>query len=159
MKVATRLLAILLASSTIGLVACSDTASNGPVAESGMALVPLTITQGTQTHRFSVEVAATPSEQERGLMMRTSLAPDRGMIFPFNPPKFASFWMKNTLIPLDLLFVRADGSIDHIAENAAPESLEPIVSGGEVAAVLELAGGTSARLGLDESAIVRWEKP
>ena len=66
MKVATRLLAILLASSTIGLVACSDTASNGPVAESGMALVPLTITQGTQTHRFSVEVAATPSEQERG---------------------------------------------------------------------------------------------
>lgn len=92
-------------------------------------------------------------------MMRTSLAPDRGMIFPFNPPKFASFWMKDTLIPLDLFFIRADGSIDHIAENAIPESLEPIVSGGEVAAVLELAGGTAARLGIDESATVRWERP
>ena len=159
MTIPTRFLAILFAASAATLGGCSGTASDGPVAESGLALVPLTITQGTRTHRFTVEVAATPSEQERGLMMRTSLAPDRGMIFPFNPPKFASFWMKDTLIPLDLFFIRADGSIDHSAENAAPESLEPIVSGGEVAAVLELAGGTAARLGIDESAKVSWEKP
>ena len=159
MTFATRFLAILLAGSTLGLAACSNSGHDGPVAASGLALVPLTITQGTQMHRFNVEVAASPSEQERGLMMRTSLAPDTGMIFPFDPPKFASFWMKDTLIPLDLFFIRADGSIDRIAENAAPESLEPIVSGGEVAAVLELAGGSAARLGLDESAKVSWQKP
>ena len=78
-------------------------------------------------------------------------------MFPFNPPRFASFWMKNTLVPLDLLFVRADGTLDRIAENAVPESLEPIGSGGEVIAVLELAGGTSARLGITETAVVRWQ--
>ena len=90
-------------------------------------------------------------------MHRTSLAPDRGMLFPFARPKFASFWMKNTFIPLDIIFIRSDGSIDRIAENTIPESPEPVVSGGEVAAVLELAGGTAARLGIDESAIIRWK--
>jgi uncharacterized membrane protein (UPF0127 family) len=159
MKSPTRLLALLLAATAVSLGGCSGNAADGPVAESGLRLVPLTITQGQQSHRFTVEVAATPSEQQRGLMMRTSLAPDRGMIFPFDPPKFASFWMKDTLIPLDLFFIRADGTIDRIAENTVPESLEPVVSGGEVAAVLELAGGTAARLGIDESATVRWDKP
>jgi uncharacterized membrane protein (UPF0127 family) len=90
-------------------------------------------------------------------MYRTTLAPDAGMVFPFSPPRFASFWMKNTLIPLDMLFVRVDGSIDRIAENTIPESLEPVGSGGEVIAVLELAGGTAARLGIDENAVVRWQ--
>ncbi|QJQ31149.1 DUF192 domain-containing protein [Sphingomonas lacunae] len=159
MTSASRFFALLLAGAALGLGGCSGAGADGPVAESGLRLVPLTIQQGSQTHRFTVEVAATTAEQQRGLMMRTSLAPDRGMIFPFDPPKAASFWMKDTLIPLDLLFIRADGSIDRIAENTPPESLEPIVSGGEVAAVLELAGGSAARLGLDESAIVRWEKP
>src|SRR3546814_20698917 len=78
------------------------------------------------------------------------------MLFPFAKPKIASFWMKNTLIPLDMIFIRSDGSIDRIAENTIPESLEPVVSGGEVAAVLELAGGTAARLDLDEDAPVTW---
>jgi uncharacterized membrane protein (UPF0127 family) len=78
------------------------------------------------------------------------------MLFPFEKPKIASFWMKNTLIPLDMIFVRADGSIDRIAENTIPESLAPVVSAGEVAAVLELAGGTAARLGIDETAKVTW---
>src|SRR3546814_16904814 len=74
------------------------------------------------------------------------------MLFPFAKPKIASFWMKNTLIPLDMIFIRSEGSIDRIAENTIPESLEPVVSGGEVAEVLELAGGTAARLDLDEDA-------
>ena len=65
--------------------------------------------------------------------------------------------MKNTLIPLDMVFIRADGSIDRIAENTIPESLEPVVSGGEVSAVLELAGGTAARLGIDETAKITWK--
>lgn len=157
--IATRFLAIALAASTLTLPACSGTGKDGPVAESGLSLVPLTITQGTQVHRFNVEVAATPEEQERGLMFRTALAPDAGMIFPFEPTKFASFWMKNTLIPLDMIFIRADGTIDRIAENTVPESLEPVVSGGEVAAVLELAGGTATRLAIDETARITWQRP
>ncbi len=118
--------------------------------------VPLTITQGTTVHRFTVEVAQTTEEQARGLMFRTELAPDRGMVFPFEFPRTASFWMRNTLIPLDMLFVRADGTIDRIAENTVPQDETPVASGGEVSAVLELAGGTTARLAIDESAVVRW---
>src|SRR5690606_24870357 len=107
--------------------------------------------------KFNVEVARTSEEQARGLMFRTSLPADGGMIFPFPRPRIASFWMKNTLIPLDMIFIRSDGSIDRIAENTIPESLDPVVSGGEVAAVLELAGGTAAKLGLDEEARVSWK--
>ncbi|MEQ1510430.1 MAG: DUF192 domain-containing protein [Sphingopyxis sp.] len=143
----------------VGLAGCNGggTAMTGANhAESGLQLVPLTITMETRVHNFTVEVAGTEDEQARGLMFRTSMAPNRGMVFPFSPPRFASFWMKNTLIPLDMLFVRADGTIDRIAENTTPESLEPVGSGGEVIAVLELGGGTAARLGIDESAIVRW---
>lgn len=147
--------AVLLLASIL-LMPLSACASGGSdTAEAAETVV--TIRQGSTAHRFTVEVARTPEEQARGLMHRTSLAPDRGMLFPFARPKFASFWMKNTFIPLDIIFIRSDGSIDRIAENTIPESPEPVVSGGEVAAVLELAGGTAARLGIDESAIIRWK--
>jgi len=118
--------------------------------------IPLTIKAPDKTHVFTVEVARTPEEQAKGLMFRTSLPENGGMLFPFEKPRFASFWMKNTLIPLDMVFIRADGSVDRIAENTIPENLEPVVSGGEVSAVLELAGGTAAKLGIDESAVVTW---
>lgn len=131
------------------LAACSKDADSAKA-------IPLTIEMAGQAHRFKVEVARTEEEQEQGLMFRTSLPADGGMLFPFAKPKLASFWMKNTVIPLDMIFVRADGSIDRIAENTIPESLEPVVSGGEVAAVLEVAGGTAAKLGIDESARVTW---
>lgn len=121
-----------------------------------LAVIPVTVRTPSGTHVFQTEVAATPEQQSQGLMFRTELAADRAMIFPFASPRTASFWMKNTLIPLDMLFIRADGTIDRIAENTIPGSLEPVVSGGEVAAVLELAGGTSARLGIDEKAVVTW---
>ena len=151
-------LAIFIAASP--LTACASKADGGSeaqaTAESGLREVPLTIEMKGKIHRFTVEIAATPGEQAKGLMYRSSLAPDRGMVFPFQSPRYASFWMKNTLIPLDMFFVRADGTIDRIAENTIPGSLEPVASGGEVSAVLELAGGTAARLGIDESAIVRW---
>jgi uncharacterized protein len=146
-------LAILCAGLTLPLSACAGAAGESASATKTV----VTIAQGTATHRFSVEVARTPAEQAQGLMHRTSLPADSGMLFPFATPKFASFWMKNTFIPLDIIFIRADGSVDRIAENTIPESLEPIVSGGEVAAVLELAGGTAARLGIDESARVSWK--
>lgn len=135
------------------MAACSKDASE----EARVATIPLTIAAGSQAHKFNVEVARTDEEQDRGLMFRTSLPADGGMIFPFKKPRIGSFWMKNTLIPLDMIFIRADGSIDRIAENTIPESLEPVVSGGEVSAVLELAGGTAARLGIDETAKVTWK--
>lgn len=149
----------LVAAAGLSLAACTGaTTGAGAASESpaGLETAPLTVTMGARVHRFTVEVARSESEQARGLMQRASLAPDRGMIFPFPAPKFASFWMKDTLIPLDILFVRADGTIDRIAENTVPLSEEPINSGGEVAMVLELAGGTAARLGIDESATVSW---
>lgn len=91
-----------------------------------------------------------------GLMYRNRLDPDRGMIFPFDPPRDASFWMRNTLIPLDMIFVRADGSIANIEANTVPYSEEPVTSAGPVAAVLELAGGRSAELGIKPGDKVKW---
>jgi uncharacterized protein len=89
-------------------------------------------------------------------MNRSELAPDRGMIFPFDPPRDASFWMKNTLIPLDMVFVRADGSIANIAADTVPLSLEPMTSDGPVKAVLEIAGGRAAELGIKPGDKVAW---
>ncbi|WP_447765042.1 DUF192 domain-containing protein [Sphingopyxis panaciterrae] len=148
------ILTVLALSLALPMAGCGS--DSGAQAES-VATVPLTITAGDKVHKFDVEIARTADEQQKGLMFRTSLPADGGMIFPFEKPRIASFWMKNTLIPLDMIFVRADGSIDRVAENTIPESLEPVVSGAEVAAVLELAGGTSARLGIDETAIVKWK--
>lgn len=117
----------------------------------------MTITTAAgKTHRFIVEVARTPDQQAQGLMNRQSLAPDRGMIFPYNPPEMASFWMKNTLIPLDMLFIRADGTIARIEANTVPLSLDPVPAGEPVGAVLELAGGRSAELGIVAGAKVAW---
>jgi hypothetical protein len=125
-------------------------------APSGVPLIPLQIASGGRTHSFTVEVAQTPEEQAQGLMFRKRVGPNEGMLFPFNPPKPASFWMKNTLIPLDLVFIRSDGTIESIAANAVPHSLDPIVSRGPVVAVLELAGGRAAQLGLKEGDRVVW---
>lgn len=106
---------------------------------------------------FYVELAENDEQHATGLMFREHMAADRGMLFIFRNEYMQAFWMKNTLIPLDMIFVRADGTIDRIAENTIPELLEPVVSGGEVSAVLELAGGTAAKLGIDESARVTWK--
>lgn len=92
-------------------------------------------------------------------MNRSSLAPDHGMIFPFDQPRVASFWMKNTLIPLDMVFVRADGTIANIEANTVPLSLQPVISDGPVSAVLEIAGGRSAELGIEAGDKVEWSAP
>ena len=117
--------------------------------------MPLTIRSGPKVHRFTVDVAGTPDEQEIGLMFRRSLGPDEGMVFPFDSVRDVAFWMKNTLIPLDMIFIRADGSIARIA-TAEPLSLEPVPSGEAVVAVLEIAGGRSAQLGIKAGDIVAW---
>lgn len=98
--------------------------------------------------RFFVELATTPDEQARGLMFRRHMDPDWGMLFVFPQERLQSFWMKNTFLPLDMIFVRADGVIDSIVENAVPLSLEPRASRGRAKYVLELAGGEAARRGI-----------
>ena len=125
-------------------------------APSGLDLVPLEIRTRSGTHHFTVEVARTPDQQAQGLMFRTALAADEGMIFPFPSPRPASFWMRNTLIPLDMLFVRVDGTIARIAANTVPGSEESVTSGEPVAAVLEIRGGRSAELGISEGDRVTW---
>lgn len=99
-------------------------------------------------HRFRVEVAATPDAREVGLMHRRSLADDAGMLFDFNTVQPVAMWMKNTFIPLDMLFLDAGGLVVHVAERAEPHSLTPIGPAEPVRGVLELYGGTAARLGL-----------
>ncbi|MCE9507817.1 MAG: DUF192 domain-containing protein [Alphaproteobacteria bacterium] len=99
-------------------------------------------------HSFEVEIASTPAEEEIGLMFREQMAPDHGMLFEMGRTAKTSFWMKNTLIPLDMLFIAADGEIKTIHENAVPKSLEPLSSGVPVAAVLEINGGRARELGI-----------
>jgi uncharacterized protein len=159
---------ILLA---LGLSSCNAQAGNADgnasqnqpvtdqsVSEAGLKLVPLTITSNGKDHLFTVELAASREEQARGLMFRTELKPDRGMIFPFDRERMANFWMKNTVIPLDIIFVRSDGTIESIAANTTPYSLEPVESGEPVAAVLELAGGRAAELGIEPGDKVEWQQ-
>lgn len=139
--------------------ACQAGSNEATKSASGLSIVPLEIRAASGTvHHFKVEVARTEAEQARGLMFRESLAPDAGMIFPMDPPRSASFWMKNTVIPLDMIFVRADGVIARIAADTVPYSLDPVDSGEPVAAVLELAGGRAAELGLAEGDKVTWRR-
>ena len=139
---------------------CSGAGNEAGARTVSASAVSLSIATATKTHVFRIEVARTEAQQERGLMFRDHLAPDRGMIFPMNPPRFASFWMKNTVIPLDMIFIRADGSIARIAANTIPYSLAPVSSGEPVAAVLEIAGGRAAELGIAEDDKVVWtDKP
>ena len=143
------------------LTACQPTKNGSSSAleasPAGLEQVSLQITTTSgKTHRFTVEVARTEAQQAQGLMNRQELAPDRGMIFPYNPPVAASFWMKNTLIPLDMIFIRSDGTISRIEANTVPLSLDPVAAGEPVAAVLELAGGRSAELGITAGAKVTW---
>ncbi|MES3152125.1 DUF192 domain-containing protein [Sphingomonas faeni] len=128
-----------------------------------VANTALTIKSANGSHVFSIERAKTPEEQARGLMFRTDLKPDGGMLFwPYpgegGPPREANFWMKNTPSPLDIVYIRADGTIARIAENTVPFSEAPIPSGEPVGAVLELMGGRSAELGIAEGDLVTWDK-
>jgi len=117
--------------------------------------VSLIIQSSNGVHRFTVDVAATPDQQERGLMFVKSLAPDRGMIFPYDPPASVSFWMRNTLIPLDIIFIRSDGTIVRIT-NAKALDETPLPSGEPIAAVLEIRGGRAAELGIKEGDVATW---
>jgi uncharacterized protein len=108
----------------------------------------LTIVSAGGSHRFYVELAETPAQMERGLMFREQLAPNAGMLFDFKQPTKATMWMKNTLIPLDMLFVDQGGRIVNIHERAVPLSTAIIAAAAPVRAVIELNGGTAAHLGI-----------
>lgn len=128
-----------------------------PFLNRGLQRVPLEVHSGDRVHRFTVEVAASEADQERGLMCRTEMGANEGMLFPFPTARPASFWMRNTLIPLDIIFIRADGTIQSVGRGE-PLSLENVTSGGEpVDAVLELNAGRAAALGIRAGDRVSWQ--
>lgn len=107
----------------------------------------VTVKTDTESHTFSVEIMRTSEERSKGLMFRKYLPPDAGMLFDFGNPRPVSMWMKNTYIPLDMLFISKDGVVHTIAENTKPHSTEIISSNSQVKYVLEINGGLSAKLG------------
>jgi len=107
---------------------------------------PLSIETEAGRHDFTVEIATDPQERARGLMFRDALPADRGMLFDYRRPQIVTMWMKNTLIPLDMIFIGGDGLIRRIVERTVPLSLETISSREPVRAVLELSGGSADRL-------------
>jgi len=118
----------------------------GPVRAAGMD--ELEIASKTGVHKFQVEMATNDAEREKGLMFRKELPDGKGMLFDFHREQEVAFWMQNTYIPLDMLFIKADGTILRIAENTEPLSTKTVPSGGPVRAVLEVIAGTSRRLGI-----------
>ncbi|HZL30247.1 MAG TPA: DUF192 domain-containing protein [Pseudolabrys sp.] len=108
----------------------------------------LEIASKTGVHVFSVEIAANDAERAKGLMFRKELPEGQGMLFDFHQDQEVAFWMENTYIPLDMIFIRGNGTILRIAENTTPLSTKQIPSGGPVRAVLEVIGGTARKLGV-----------
>ena len=109
----------------------------------------LEIASSTGVHTFVVELAVTEAERAKGLMFRRELREGQGMLFDFRPEQEVSFWMQNTYISLDMIFIRGDGHILRIVENTEPLSTRLIPSGGPVRAVLEVIAGTSRKLGIE----------
>ena len=132
--------AIALAALALGLLA-----ANGARADD---FDSLSVVTATGVHAFKVEVAANEAARETGLMRRRYLPADRGMLFEFDHEAPVSFWMKHTYIPLDMIFIARNGSVTHIAADAEPLSEALVSSGGPCAAVLEVNGGTAARIGV-----------
>ena len=132
-----------------------DEAARHPV--SGLEVREVVIVSGDKRFAFKTELALSREEQARGLMFRDQLADDEAMIFPNDPPQTRSFWMKNTPISLDILFIDADGRIANI-ETAVPYSLDSVASKGEVIAVFEIRGGLAAELGVKPGDTLEWDR-
>ncbi len=143
------------AASRSSKMACTAGKKMNP-SDAGLNQVQLCIQSGKKIRSYIVEVASNSREQAQGLMFRKSLADNAGMIFPFSEAKPASFWMKNTVISLDIIFIRADGTIESIAANTTPYSEVPVSSGEPVIAVLELRGGLTKELGIKPGDMAKW---
>ena len=141
-----------------GLGAAAWFALRPPVQAPGpaIALDVLTIETKAGPKSFKIEVANTPEQQALGLMFRTKLDDTEGMLFPHDDTREVSMWMRNTYIPLDMVFIRADGVIHRIEVRTEPLSERVIEAGGEVSAVLELAGGAAERLGIKQGDTVHY---
>lgn len=126
--------------------ATRTTAARHPV--SGLEVIDLVVMRGDKKIPFKVELAASPEAQARGLMFRTELGDFEGMIFPSGTPQPRSFWMKNTPLSLDIIFIGPDGRIANIAADTVPYSLESVSSQGPASAVLELRAGRAKALGI-----------
>jgi len=125
--------------------------------ESGLAIIPITITTTRGAHTIRAEVARTPAEQARGLMFRTAMGANEGMLFPYEDnPHVLGFWMRNTVLPLDIIFITPDRRVLNIGANAVPYSEASVRSAGVAAAVLELNGGRAAELGIAPGDQVAW---
>jgi uncharacterized membrane protein (UPF0127 family) len=122
---------------------------SAPAALAELETSPLTIESANGAHAFTVEIADEPEEITTGLMNRESMDPDAGMLFDFGQPREAAMWMKNTLIPLDMLFMDPQGKVIAIAREAVPGSLRTITPGVPVKSVLELNGGRAEELGIE----------
>lgn len=107
------------------------------------------IHSGEESFSFTIEIADNDAERARGLMFREELAPDAGMLFDFSEERPVAFWMQNTLIPLDMLFIKADGTIARVHAEAVPMDRTSIPSGEPVRFVLEIPGGRAAELGIE----------
>jgi uncharacterized protein len=130
----------------LALVVLVVVSAGGPACGDG--LEALEIGTATGPHAFQVEIAKDDASRERGLMDRRYMAPNHGMLFEFDRDAPATFWMKNTYIPLDMIFIARTGVVMRIVASAEPLSERVIPSGGPCAAVLELNGGTAAAIGL-----------
>lgn len=156
----------LAALAAMGLAACSPDAG-GEVAEvetapsvathpvSGLEIIPVTITTGESSHVIQAELAATPQDQARGLMFRNELGPDEGMIFPYPDVRPLSFWMRNTVIPLDLIFIDEANTVINIGKGV-PYSETSIASERPGIAVLELYEGRAEELGIEPGDTIEW---
>lgn len=123
--------------------------------DSGLRVIPLTVRSASGVHTFRVELAGTSAEQARGLMFRTRMGADEGMIFPMNPPRVPSFWMHNTVLPLDIVFIGEDGRILNIA-HGKPYDERLLSAAGFAIGVLELNAGRAAELGIAPGDTVTW---
>ena len=155
------LAALMLVAVVSGCGTTPSAATREPAVETAVRRLPailLTIvTNDGRRHSYTVEVARTSDEQAQGLMDRRTMPRDAGMIFPFPAPRPAAFWMHNTYIPLDMLFLLADGRIESILADVPPLNEEQRRSLGPVAAVLELNAGEAARIGATPGDLVEYD--
>jgi uncharacterized protein len=135
----------LLLAGLAALAATQARAQTGPQPTLPMEKLVI-VTRDGKHHEFSVEMAITPEQQMIGLMNRPVVPPGTGMLFDWRSPRESQMWMRNTIAPLDMLFINSDGTIRSIAEDTVPQSLAIIDSHGPVRATLELAAGTAQRL-------------
>jgi len=139
----------VIAGAMIGPVALAQSDGDITAAQAELPRQDLIITGADKVpHVFSVEIAKTSREQAVGEMFRTSIPDNQGMLFVWPYPQISQMWMKNTLVPLDIVFVGLDGKVNAIEENTVPQSLAQIESNGPVKATLELNGGVTAKLGI-----------